>query len=52
MVKLRAPTADERPNHVHSGEVGIYLEAISAGPRFTVHPFFRKVLHSLHVAPI
>ena len=24
-VKLRKPTADERPHHVHGGEVAIYL---------------------------
>ena len=41
-----------RDPNVHSGEVVIYLEAISAGLRFTIHPFFWKVLHSLHVAPI
>ena len=28
VVKLRASTADERPHHVHSGVVAIYLEAI------------------------
>ena len=27
-VRLRAPTVDERPHHVHNGEVAIYLEAI------------------------
>ena len=51
-VKLRAPTADESPHHVHSGEVAIYLEAISVGLYFLVHPFFQRVLHSLHVAVI
>ena len=52
VVKLRTPTADEKPHHVHSNEVAIYLEAISVGFRFSVHLFFHKVLHSLHVAPI
>lgn len=51
-VKLRAPTADERPHHVHRGEVAIYLEAIHVELRFLVHLFFRRVLHSLHVTPI
>ena len=36
-VKLRAPTADERPHHVHGGEVAIYLVAICAGLHFHVH---------------
>ena len=52
IVKLRALIADERPYHVHGGEVAIYLEAISDGLYFPVHPFFQRVLHSLHVAPI
>ena len=50
MVKLRAPTVDERPHHVHGGEVVIYLEAIDTGLRFLVHPFFQQILHSLYVA--
>ena len=51
-VKLKALTSDERPYHVHGGEVAIYLEAIDAGLRLPVHPFFWRVLHSLYVAPI
>ena len=47
-----APTAHNKPHHVHSGEVAIYLEAINADLRFLVHPFFQRVLHSLHVSPI
>lgn len=37
--KLRAPTADEKPHHVHGWEVAIYLKAIYANLQFTVHPF-------------
>ena len=51
-VKLRASIADERPHHVHVGEVAIYLEAIDASLHFPVHSFFRWILHSLHVASI
>ena len=39
-VKLRALNANERPHHVHGGEVVIYLEAIDTSLRFPIHPFF------------
>lgn len=39
IVKLRVPTANERPYHMHGGNVSIYLEAISGGLHFPVHPF-------------
>ena len=51
-MKLRAPTADKRPHHVYGGEVTIYLEVICVSLCFPIHPFFQRVLHSLHVAPI
>ena len=49
---LRAPSMDERPCNAQGDEVSIYMDAIYSGLRLLFHPYFRKVLHAMGLAPI
>ena len=51
-ITLRATRIDERPCNVQGDEVAVYMDAVYSGLRIPFQPFFRKVLHTMGLAPI